>query len=100
LGLFFLSWKLLLFVWKRGTTPMKVRARLAATGWLKDVDAYLKQASSLEFGLLFVGWMDGSPCVRAKTEEEFCDLRVWINARMVWIAMPYWCWCMDGMMML
>jgi hypothetical protein len=54
----------------------------------------------LEFGLLFVGWMDGSPCVRAKTEEEFCDLRVWINARMVWIAMPYWCWCMDGMMML
>jgi hypothetical protein len=54
---------------------MKVRACLAASGCLEDVDAYLKQASSLEFGLLFVGWMDGSPCVRAKTEEEFCDVQ-------------------------
>lgn len=60
---------------ERGTTPMKVRACLAASGCLEDVDAYLKQASSLEFGLLFVGWMDGSPCVRAKTEEEFCDVQ-------------------------
>ena len=43
---------------ERGTTPMKVRACLAASGCLEDVDAYLKQASSLEFGLLFVGWME------------------------------------------
>jgi hypothetical protein len=41
----------LLFFWEeRGTTPTEIRARLAVSGSLKDIDDDLKQASDTEFG--------------------------------------------------
>jgi hypothetical protein len=52
--------ELLLFVWTReGITLTKVRARLAASGCLKDVDEYFVPEAKPQvifLGLLFIGW--------------------------------------------